>query len=152
MATPQPGEALQGLPVILANEPILGAGSNSVGFTKLDQSPVSQNRSASFFWNAAVVAAGAQSADYQNSGTTWGKIRVFVKSLVANTFNVQFSNDGGATWYTYTQDNAGTPFIIATTATQLTSCRDITMSPGDHMRLVVITADTVTAGYEVFAG
>jgi hypothetical protein len=106
----------------------------------------SLNSNPTGFWNAAVLGAGVTSPSVDIHG--YGKIRIFVSSSVADTFNVQISPDSGTTWYTLTQDNAGTPLIIATTATQLTSCRDIATFGATNIRLLNVTAATVTAGLQ----
>lgn len=98
------------------------------------------------FWNAAAVGASGVSASAQQQFV--GKLRIRVNTSVADTLNLQMSIDGGTTWYTLTQDNAGTLWIIATTATSLIVCRDASTFGSALMRLFNVTAATVTAGYE----
>jgi hypothetical protein len=153
MGTPQPGQSISGQPVVVTNEPqlapgssvVLNAGVSNIGAVALQAGGNNEVQSNNAFWNAAVVGAGGVSSSINLPG--YGRIRIFVQTSVADTFNVQVSDDGGTTWYTLTQDNAGTPLIIATTATQLTSARDITGFPGQALRLFAVGAATVTAGY-----
>lgn len=123
---------------------IIGTGTNNIGSVGFTSAGNSQTSSINAFWNAAVVGAGGTSSSVSVTG--FGKIRIFVNTSVADTFNVQISLDAGVTWYTLTQDNAGTPVIIATTTTQLLSCRDIATF-GGLIRLLSISAATITAGY-----
>ena len=111
--------------------------------------PESQNFNQTAFFNNSAQGAGAFSAVVSNTGGTFGKGRITVKSALANTFTVQVSVDN-VNWYDLTQDNAGTLFTIATVAGHLATARDLPGPVPPFMRLVVVTADTVTAGYEFF--
>src|SRR5260370_25044315 len=122
----------------------LSAGNNVIGQVNLASGGNTHNDASTVFWNNQVVLAAGVSASTGPFG--YGKIRIFVQTSVADTFNVQLSPDNGTTWYTLTQDNAGTPLIIATTASQLFSARDI-QTFGGTIRLVSIGAATITAGY-----
>lgn len=107
-------------------------------------------------WNGVggLVVGGTSSAlTLATASPTYKSLRVYlsvstgagIQTVVAG---IQFSFDGGTSWYNYTQDNSGTPWLISAVSVAgnpVLVCRDVpvTLCP-TQVRLIATTITLLT--------